>query len=144
MLTVLTGPPCGGKTTKARQSAGPADIIVDLDALAVAFGYPGEHVEWETSHPACLAARAARAHVINSLLNRRITCNAWIIDATPDRAMLAQYRRAGARLELVDPGREVCLERARSRPVGTIGRIEAWYASRGVPGASPALGIFGR
>jgi predicted kinase len=31
MLTVVTGPPCAGKTTYVRNNAKPGDIIIDFD-----------------------------------------------------------------------------------------------------------------
>ena len=36
MLTIVTGPPCGGKTTHIANHAHPGDIIIDLDRIALA------------------------------------------------------------------------------------------------------------
>lgn len=34
VITVVTGPPCSGKSTYVRTHARPGDIIVDFDAIA--------------------------------------------------------------------------------------------------------------
>jgi hypothetical protein len=36
MLTVVVGPPAGGKSTWVLERAGPGDIVIDFDRLAVA------------------------------------------------------------------------------------------------------------
>lgn len=143
MLTVVTGPPCGGKTTHVREHASPDDLVLDLDAIAHAMGYPHTHVTWGDDHPAVHAARMARAHVLYALLNGKLRCDAWVIDTQPDGAMRAQYARAGARTVTVDPGEQVCLERAADRPATTRAGIAAWYAGQPSTG-SRALGVFGR
>ena len=130
MLTVVTGPPCAGKTTHVREHAQPGDLVLDLDAIAHAMGYPDEHVTWGDDHPAIQAARMARAHVLNALLNRRLRCDAWVIDARPNGGMRAQYQRAGAELVTIDPGEQVCLERAAGRSDATREAVARWYAGR--------------
>ena len=53
MFTVVTGPPCGGKSTHVREHAKPGDLIVDLDLIALALSHnqtrTHEHTE-EASH----------------------------------------------------------------------------------------------
>jgi len=141
-LTVVTGPPCAGKTTYVAEHRAPDDLVLDLDAIAHSMGYPESQVRWGDDHPAVAAARMARARVLHALLTRSLRCAAWVIDARPDGAMRAQYRRAGARIVTVDPGREVCLERAAARPASTHEAIVSWYASRST--APRALDVFGR
>lgn len=118
-------------------------MVVDLDQLAHALGYPDAQVEWDSDHPAVAAARMARGHVIYALLNGRLVAPAWIVDADPDGGMRAQYQRAGAQLITIDPGRDVCLERAADRPDGTVERIERWYARHAPNSSAGALDIFG-
>jgi hypothetical protein len=154
----VTGPPCGGKTTHVRDNRNGDDVVVDLDALAAALGYPRGQVEWDDDHPAVAAARMARAHVIHALTSGRLQATAWVIDAKPDRSSLAQYERAGAAVITIDPGREVCRSRAPGRPAGTLERIDAWYGDAPASGteetdtakdeapssSAPALGVFHR
>lgn len=127
MLTVVTGPPCGGKSTYVRANAQATDLLLDLDAIAHAMGYTETQVEWGDDHPAITAARMARAHVLNALLTGRLQCAAWIIDARPDGAMRAQYQRAGAHIITIDPGEQVCVDRAANRPSTTHEGIATWY-----------------
>lgn len=35
-LTIVTGPPCGGKSTHIATHATPGDIVIDLDRIALA------------------------------------------------------------------------------------------------------------
>lgn len=145
-LVVITGPPCAGKSTHAQQHAQPEDLILDLDTLATALGYPGDHVIWDDNHPAVHASRMARAHVLGALLDGRIPGKAWIIDARPDDVSLIRYHRAGAELITIDPGREVCLDRAADRSTEAVERVEAWYRAtdEGADEDRPdALGVFG-
>lgn len=76
MLTVVTGPPCGGKTTYVEEQRQPGDLVLDLDALAHSMGYPSTQVEWGDQHPAIQAARMARAHVL--MLHDAPTVVRWL------------------------------------------------------------------
>lgn len=135
---MVVGPPCGGKTTYVAEQRGADDLVVDLDAIATALGYPESQIEWDTRHPAAAAARMARAHVIRAVLDHRVAApKVWIIEAVLAPPMRAQYIRAAASIVTVDPGIDICTERAASRPDGTIERIEAWYRD-----ASPTVGVF--
>ena len=127
MITVLVGPPCAGKSTAARALANPGDVIVDFDALAVALGATKSH-DAEDGPRAC--AFAARQAVIDRLLADD-DVDAYVIHTNPDADTVADYDEAGVRWLLVDPGKDTCLERAKSdgRPERTAGAIEAWYAN---------------
>jgi predicted kinase len=144
VLTVVTGPPCAGKTTHVREHATPDDLVLDLDAIAHSMGYPRTQVRWGDEHPAVQAARMARAHVLYALLNHRLTAEAWVIDTDPDGSMRAQYQRAGARTVTIDPGQDVCLERAEQRDESTREGIVRWYARHGATRRAEALDIFAR
>lgn len=134
-LTVVTGPPCSGKTTHVQAERQPGDLVVDLDALAAALGYPADHITWDDPHPAVTAARIARARILDALLAGKVGGPAWVIDTAPtDRALLA-YLNAGAQLVELDPGIGVCLERAAARPDGTADRVRAWYGRHAKGGA---------
>jgi predicted kinase len=145
LITVVTGPPCAGKTTHVAEHRDPADLVLDLDAMAGALGYPADHVAWDDDHPAVHAARMARAHVLSALLTGRIAGTAWVIDARPDDVRLIRYHRAGAEFVHLDPGREACLARAADRSPSTLERIESWYRSDDETQADDppaALGVF--
>lgn len=124
-LTVLTGPPCGGKPTYAQANKHERSVVVDFDAIARALGYPLEHVEpgW---HPAIGAAKAAWSALVKSAL-AGMAGDVWVIDSAPPPWRLRQYEAAGADVMLVDPGLEVCLERAEERGPTAVAAVRSWF-----------------
>lgn len=132
-LTVVTGPPCSGKTSWIAARRRPGDVVVDADALAVALGASGSHV---CSRAQQAAARLARAAVIGHVLREggwaaRWDAGVYVIHTTLARADTARYSEAGARVVLLDPGRAECRRRASAdgRPRFTYAAIDSWYAS---------------
>lgn len=136
MITVVTGPPCGGKSTFIKNNAKPGDIVIDMDEIARAFIF-GETKNHDYSDKVRQVARAARnAAVKQSLLvaqgERRL--GIWIIHTDPGQDARAMYRSAGARFVEQNPGKAICLERLKDRPVAnqTIARktIDEYFAKR--------------
>lgn len=125
MIHVIVGPPCAGKSTFITENATPGDTIVDFDKLATAFGSTGHH---ETPLSMRRVVQKARHAAISQIL-MGVVENAWIINTDPTPLMLAQYRRAGAEIHVVDPGMNACLARATedNRPEWTEGQIRRWY-----------------
>lgn len=151
MINLVTGPPCSGKTTHVAKHRHPESVVVDLDALAHALGYPDTHVVWNDPHPAIAAARTARTAVIAAAQKQQIHGEVWIIDADPHPTTVRILERLGARRIDLNPGRDECHRRAHAagRDDSTRERINHWYASRphlatNPTVKSPALGIFDR
>lgn len=125
-ITVVLGPPCAGKSTFVAENAADGDVVVDFDKLATAFGS-------KTSHDAPAAIRdvthAAREAAIDLIL-AGINSDAWIIHSSPTSEWMTRYETAGARIEKIDPGIDVCLDRAsrNGRPAWTEDAINRWYA----------------
>jgi predicted kinase len=92
VITVVTGPPCSGKSTYVRTHAKPGDIVIDFDTLAQALGSPNPHDH--TASVRNVTIRMRRAAIEAAL--RVHDVNVWIVDCTisPDR--MQAYRRAGA------------------------------------------------
>lgn len=160
MIRVVTGPPCSGKTTHVRKHAGPLDVVIDLDAIAHALGYPAEHIDWgETSHPASpraktprantppstppgsntphpsrVAAMRARASLVKAALDNGFGAPCvWIVDAQLSPVAATRYLNAGAEIVRLDPGADVCHQRAtdNGRPAATHEQIDRWYGDLG-------------
>lgn len=132
-IVVITGPPCAGKSTHVDEHREPADLVLDLDRLAHALGYPEDHVPIDSAHPAALAARAARSVLIKAALDQapRTRHTTWLIDARPASWQLHNYTRAGARIVHLDPGPVECERRAvaAGRPTSTLDQIRDWFAT---------------
>lgn len=94
MITVVTGAPCSGKSTYAREHAGAADTVIDFDLIAQALGSHDSH-----DHPAWL--REITAHAWSAAIQSALRCpydhDAWIVDGYPTQARANAYSRAGAR-----------------------------------------------
>lgn len=134
MITVVTGPPCAGKTTHVHDHRSGADLVIDFDALASALGYPGL---WNGEHPATGAARIAWNAVVRSvLLNPDSYGDVWLIQSRPASWMRGNYTRAGARFVDLDPGRDACLTRAARRGPTAVDAVNAWYADTSTPSHS--------
>jgi hypothetical protein len=111
------------------------DVVVDMDALAVALGSPDAH-----EHPTNIrdVAGAVRRTLVSSALAGHIPAGqVWVIETFPTPESVAQYLRAGAVFLTIDPGEEVCQDRAEERGASRETRqvITNWYAHRpDVPG----------
>lgn len=134
-LTVVTGQPCAGKTSWVDDHRETGDVVIDVDALAVALGAETDHVDWSSATPHRILARDLRAYLVRTLISdiKRDgppAYGVWLIDTAPKQWQRAEYRRAQATIVDLDPGREVCHERAKAagRTVSTHGEIERWYA----------------
>lgn len=119
MITVISGPPCGGKSTFMKDHAKPGDTVVDLDEISAVFGSPDSISR---------VARAARDAAIAEILTAA-DGDAWIIHTNPSPDQITTYESAGATFEVIDPGMDIALERSNDRPDGTADAIRKWYAS---------------
>jgi predicted kinase len=82
-ITLVTGPPCSGKTTYVQQHKQPGDLVIDYDALAVALGSGHEHDHPDTLWPFILTARDA---VLDRLTRQHTVRNVWHIKCDPTPA----------------------------------------------------------
>lgn len=126
MLTVVTGPPCSGKSTYVRDRAARGDIVVDFDPLAETLGSPTTH--GHGSRHVHVALAAWRAAVAAAIRTHDWGHTVWVVDSQPSDYRLRQYERAGATIVHLDAEAEVLHERARQagRPDDTHQRITAW------------------
>jgi predicted ABC-type ATPase len=93
MLTVVTGPPCSGKTTYVSEHRQPGDVIIDFDALAQAFGADSrEYTPAITAVTQYARGAAIKIAITWHLRGARV----WITDCQPSAARRQQYARAGA------------------------------------------------
>jgi hypothetical protein len=118
MIQIVTGPPCGGKSTYINDRAKPGDIIIDMDVLALALTTPGTEPFTYSDKVRQVAYKARAGAVTEALIvaqGERYQ-NVYIIHTDPSPDQRAYYRAMGGRIVECDPGKEVCLERMKSRP----------------------------
>lgn len=128
LVTVVVGPPCGGKSTWVRAQKQAGDVVVDYDVLAQALGSETAHAAPDAVRSVAFAARSAAV----SRVLKGVGADAWIIHTSPSAEQMALYAEAGALVVEIDPGIEACLERAVAdgRPDGTSEVIQRWYERR--------------
>lgn len=128
-VIVVTGPPAAGKSTWVLKHAKPADVMIDMDRIARAL----MPIEPDTTHDypdhVRHVAIAARKAAVNRATRLRERCTVWLIHALPTPDDVAEYKALGWRVEVIDPGREVVEQRARTmRPGAMMHHVQRWYA----------------
>jgi len=123
VITVVTGPPCSGKSTYVRSHARPGDIIIDFDVMAQAFGSPNPHDHSQaTRHVTIMARRAAIAAAVTVTAT-----DVWIVDCNISRDRLLAYQRVGARIVGLDADKAELHRRAgMERPTLWHRLIDEW------------------
>ena len=120
MLTVITGPPCAGKSTHVRQHAKPGDVVVDFDLIAQAVGSPVSH--GHDSQVAEVAAAAWSGAIREAIRQHKARHRVWIVDSRPCGWRADQYSQAGARfVHLAAEASEL------HRRADADGRPAAWH-----------------
>lgn len=130
MLYVVTGPPTAGKSSWIRAHAKAADIVIDLDLMALAMAGPGadHHAHGDVLMRVVHRARFA---ALNEAFQHLDTTDVYVIHTQPSPKKLAQYRRLKARIVTVDPGREIVMERIKNMRQPEMERVATrWYNAR--------------
>lgn len=127
MLYVVTGPPAAGKSTWIAGHARPGDIVIDLDRIAVALTTPGADT-WSHTETLLKVAHRARYAAIDEAIQHADTLDVWLIHSMPNPKAMAKYKRLGARIVVVDPGRTVTEQRIRDmRQPQLLSVATRWY-----------------
>lgn len=101
-----------------REQAKGNDIIVDMDRIALAIAVEGV-AEFEYSEAIRNIARQARPAIVKGALlagQGERNLGVWIIHTDPSPQDRQMYRAMNAKFVDLDPGKEVCLTRAKERP----------------------------
>lgn len=126
MITLVVGPPCGGKTTHVREHAQPGDLVIDWDDIAIALGSPRSHLHAAPMLPAIAAEYDRLLELAPGW-----PADVWIVRGLPDPVERAEWvARFDAELVVCTAPRAVLIERAaaRSKTRLTIWSIDRWLA----------------
>ncbi|MFD7709483.1 AAA family ATPase [Streptomyces sp. NPDC059786] len=136
MLYVVTGPPAAGKSTWIEARARPSDIVIDLDRITRALTGPGAP-QWNHSPTASRIALRARYAAIDEALKHLDDTDVYLIHTMPSPKWLARYRRHGAEVVAVDPGRDIVMQRIQDmRAPGLQAVATRWYKQQAKAGYS--------
>ena len=132
MLTVVTGPPCSGKTTYVRTRAGAGDIIIDFDAMAQSFGSPVPHEHNAAIRHVTMMAR--RAAIDAAIVCHERGATAWVVDCNIPASRMRAYTRTGAHIVTLGAELgELHKRAARERPGLWHKLIDEWQPPAGTP-----------
>lgn len=130
MLYVVTGPPTGGKSSWIAARAKPTDIVIDLDRIAESLAGPGAP-QWQHDPTLLKVAHRARFAAIDEACRHLDTTDVYLIHTQPSPKARAKYKRLGARIVVVDPGRDVVMQRVRDmRHPGMETVATRWYTQQ--------------
>jgi predicted kinase len=137
VLYVITGPPAAGKSTWIQARATAADIVIDLDRITLALTGPGAP-QWNHNRLQQRVAQRARYAAIDEALKHVDELTVYLIHTMPSPQARARYRRAGARIVVVDPGEETVRERVRAMRSEAMERVVTrWYREYRRGGSRP-------
>lgn len=126
-LTILSGPPCSGKTTYIAKNAKPGDITIDLDSIMMRL-QPG-YRHWSDALTGDLLNAAIRArNAMLGSLSRAKGGRAWFIVSAPTQAERDWWQaKLGGEVILLHPGVDECKRRALTRETPkAIKGVDEW------------------
>ena len=126
-VTVVTGPPCAGKSTWIAERAQPGDVVIDLDRIALALTADGTPHHDYPQHVREVA-RAARLAAIDAALADASAGHVWIIDTAASKKQRAAWHRRRCHVVTLDPGPAVVAQRIdEQRPAWVHDVAHSWY-----------------
>lgn len=138
MLTVITGPPCAGKSTYATQHAKPGDVVIDFDRIAQALGSAVTH--GHDQHIWKVTIEARETAITTAVRCHHRGARVWIVDSKPPPSRRSWYATAGARFEELAATPDELHRRASAagRPAHVHALIDQWLAGEPLPQGRPA------
>ncbi len=125
MLTVVTGPPCSGKSTYAWEHAQPGDVVIDFDRIAQALGSGSPHDHPDAVRWVAIAAR--RAAVNRAIVEHQRGATVWIVHTRIPQQDMDRYKAAGAELVVLEVDRAELHRRADAERTGLWHKlIDEW------------------
>lgn len=138
-LTIVSGPPCSGKTTYIKDRAKPADTVIDLDGIMMRLAPNYRH--WSGALDRSLFNKAVRArNAMLGSLKDKTEGQAWFIVSAPTKAERDWWQgKLGGETVLLHPGTDECKKRAIERGTpNAVKGVEAWELAAKKPWIAPA------
>lgn len=133
-VTLVIGPPCGGKTRWVAEQADPGDLVIDADALVAALTPGGPYQPDTPVRPVVDAVlRTVFAHVLDH--PRPV----WIITTRPTRASRALYRKYRPHIVAVTASHHVLRQRVADRPPQWSQWLDDWLTSGDLSDAAEVI-----
>jgi hypothetical protein len=131
VLYVITGPPAAGKSSWIAARARPTDVVIDLDRITLALSGPGAP-NWNQNEILRRVSLRARFAAIDEAIKHREATDVYLIHTMPSPKARARYEQLGARIVVVDPGRDVVMQRVRDmRADALVAVATRWYRQHG-------------
>lgn len=125
-VTLVWGPPCGGKSTYVDDHRQAGDVVIDYDRIAQALGSPHSH-----DHPPTIVGMARTLLRVATASLATTSGRVWVVKCDPT----PEDRAAATDDVLLDPGIATCLARASTqRPERWAKYVREWYAPKPVRG----------
>lgn len=126
-VTLVYGPPCGGKSTYVYRNARQGDLILDVDALAREAGSPVKHLHADRH----FREATIRFWELVDEVAGDPNAHAWIIRCAPtlwERRELAERAQATHVVLCAPPLRDVLRYRSQAaRDPATVRLVHEWY-----------------
>ncbi|WP_069885268.1 AAA family ATPase [Streptomyces luteocolor] len=130
MLYVITGPPAAGKSSWIEAHAKARDVVIDLDRITVALTGPGAP-HWNHEPLQQRVAQRARYAAIDEATQHLDRLDVYLIHTMPNGKAMAKYKRLNARIVVVDPGRDIVMQRIAVMRSKEMERVATrWYNRR--------------
>lgn len=124
-IYLVYGPPGSGKTTFVRETAGPNDIVIDMDSIFEMISINGRYTKPNTLSSVAFGVRDCLMDMVK--VRRGRWSSAYIIGGFPrvgERERLCQMY--GAEEVFIDCDKDECLMRVSERP-GWNEHVERWF-----------------